>query len=766
VTLSEKIENVLWKSVILLLVMAVPALASCQKPSAPPPAPRPSAPPPAPRPSAPAAPRPSAPAARPNTSAQRPTAPARPAAQTRPGTTAQRPGTVPTKTPARSKPTVGNKPTVPTKSSGGPKPGTNRAGPGTKTTGPVNRPSAVKQVALRSGGTAQLRSNGQVRSIDKNGMHIEHNLHGGRTVVSEHNGKRIVTNGKQGGYVQHAYVNRGGHSYYARTSYAHGAFRSGVYRGYSYGGHVYYGYQPGFYYHPAFYAWGYNPWPGPVYWGVGAWGWAGAPWYGYYGFTPYASYAGPAFWLTDYLIAANLQAAYAAQAESPAGGVLPGIQVAANQPWNDTGTQLIQRQTYTITASGVANYGPGNVSPAGIGPTGCLPNPVAPGLSCASLVGKIGPSGIPFYVGPTNTFVAPVSGELYLSMNDNYFADNSGAWQVSISPAGGSAVVAGGMPMRIVENENSSVYASDFVGDSPVWAFNGMQGTGQFGTGLQPMTVEKFDGSTIIVRRRDTSGNWRGSALYVGQIQGNIITGQVTYFNPNGATRNGGWHGRIDSWALPAGGDASAVSVAATGSDPVVLTPEAKEAIAGEVKAQLRAEQDAATQPAAPAGQRTAQRNNELPPALDPARRTFVVSADLAVATVPDGQECALTEGDAILRITDTPDKDQKVNVSVSATKKTDCAAGKMVAVSVDDLQEMRNHFQEQLDDGMKAMAAKQGTGGMPRAPDTTTVASSLPTPPADKTAVKDLQDQQAAADQTEAEVRQETAGASVGGEQ
>jgi hypothetical protein len=131
-----------------------------------------------------------------------------------------------------------------------------------------------------------------------------------------------------------------------------------------------------------------------------------------------------------------------------------------------------------------------------------------------------------------------------------------------------------------------------------------------------------------------------------------------------------------------------------------------------------------------------------------------VVASDLAV--VGDGQECQLTSGDVITRITDTPDDDNKVTVSVSAGKKADCAAGKQVAVSVDDLQEMQNHFQEQLDSGMKDLASKQGTGGLPKAPDTSTVASDVPPPPPDASAEKTLQDQQAAADQTEAQVVKE----------
>lgn len=397
-----------------------------------------------------------------------------------------------------------------------------------------------RQVSLRGGGTASIRPNGQIRSINRNGMHIEHGLNGSRRIESTHNGAHIVTTGRGSGYVQRAYVTRGGHSYVSRTTIINHRAYTGVYRSYSYRGHGYYGYHPAFYYGRAYYGWAYNPWAAPVYYG---WGWGGAPWYGFYGayFAPYPVYPSAAFWLTDYLIAANLQAAYAAQAAANAGAAANGT--AAN------GAAADQSQD---------------------------------------------------------------------NANNNAPADNSGS---------------------------------------------------------------------------------------------------------------------------------------------VALSPEVKAAIAEEVKAQLAAEQ-AAAQPASSGGQPPATQasaapaSDEVPPALDPARRTFVVASDLAV--VGDGQECQLTSGDVITRLTDTPDDDNKVTVSVSAGKKADCAAGKQVAVSVDDLQEMQNHFQEQLDSGMKDLASKQGTGGLPKAPDTSTTASDVPPPPPDTSAEKTLQDQQAAADQTEAQVVKE----------
>jgi hypothetical protein len=401
-------------------------------------------------------------------------------------------------------------------------------------------PAGTRNVSLKGGGSASIRKNGSVRSIDRGGMHIERGVHGGRTTVTERNGARIVTRG-HGGYVQRAYLTRGGHAYYSRTFYAGGRYHVGLYRGYGWGGRTYFGYYPGVWYHPGFYGWGFHPWGAPVFWGVGAWGWGGAPWWGFYGgwWNPYPSYAAPYFWLTDYLLAQSLQAAYAARAEA-----------------------------------------------------------------------------------------------------------------------------------------NADAVAADAAA---------------------------------------------------------------------GAGDNGG------------GGDGGDAAPAA--SSGVTLTPEVKDAIAQEVKAQLAAQQaQAATQGGAAAGAAPAptDASNTPPPALDPAQRTFVVDSD--VTAVANGQECGLTAGDVVTRLTDTPDADQTVNASVSATKKGDCASGQTVAVKVDDLQEMYNHFQEQLTNGLGDLAKKQGTGGMPAAPDVATQASAVPPPAPDTSVAKTLQDQQAQADSTEAQVKQEAA--------
>jgi hypothetical protein len=104
-----------------------------------------------------------------------------------------------------------------------------------------------------------------------------------------------------------------GHEYASRSYYYNGASYNYYYGNYYYHGLYVNPYYPSYYYAPAYYGWAYNPWVAPVPY---AWGWGGNPWYGYYGayFTPYPVYPSAAFWLTDYIVAASLQAAYNAQA--------------------------------------------------------------------------------------------------------------------------------------------------------------------------------------------------------------------------------------------------------------------------------------------------------------------------------------------------------------------------------------------------------------------------------------------------------------------
>lgn len=404
----------------------------------------------------------------------------------------------------------------------------------TATTTPSTRfvaGSPTHTVSLGNGGTATVSPDGKVRSIQASGVTINHGLQGQRQIVTERNGQRLVSTGPNQGYSQRAYVTRNGQTYVQRTYVVNNATYTRVYSSYTYSGVTYYNYVPVAYYHPAFYGWVYNPWPGPVYY---RWGWYGAPWYASYGYyyAPYPAYPVASLWLTDFLLAENLRLAYEAQANAAA-----------------------QAQSY-----------------------------------------------------------APANARSYAPSNSQSYAPASQAAQ------GGS----------------------------------------------------------------------------------------------------------------------------------VVLTPEVKQAIAEEVKAELAAEQAAAASPQ-PTGSLSGP-----PPALDPVRRVFVVASNVSAAA-DSGQECTLTSGDIITRVTDTPNKDQRVTVLVTSSKRRDCSAGLMLSVPVQELQEMHNHFREQIDSGLKILADSQGKGDIPAAPDTRTVGGEIPQPPPDVGIQAKLVAQQAEADRMEAEVNKRT---------
>jgi hypothetical protein len=185
-----------------------------------------------------------------------------------------------------------------------------------------------------------------------------------------------------------------------------------------------------------------------------------------------------------------------------------------------------------------------------------------------------------------------------------------------------------------------------------------------------------------------------------------------------------------------------------------VMTPEVKDMIAEEVKAQLAADKAAAA--AQGSGAASAGGGDEVPPSLDPKRRIFLVSASVAPA-LGDGT-CALTAGDVIKRTEDTPDANNTVAVVVLASKKEDCDIGSTPRVATSDLEEMHDQFRQQLEDGLKSLGENQGKGGIPEGPAPTTkpVPEGQATP--DPNVAEDLKAADQAADAAEQEVQAATA--------
>jgi hypothetical protein len=103
--------------------------------------------------------------------------------------------------------------------------------------------------------------------------------------------------------------------------------------------------------------------------------------------------------------------------------------------WTDTGINVRAGQTLTFDADGEIRLSEGRTDlarPSGSTSgrrAGESPIPNAP---AGGLIARIG-NGSPTYVGDRRALRAPASGRLYLSVNDDYLADNSGQYRVTIN---------------------------------------------------------------------------------------------------------------------------------------------------------------------------------------------------------------------------------------------------------------------------------------------------------------------------------------------
>jgi hypothetical protein len=109
------------------------------------------------------------------------------------------------------------------------------------------------------------------------------------------------------------------------------------------------------------------------------------------------------------------------------------VVVSADVPWNDAGIEVRGGQSLYFSATGRVNWGPGRRDGAA-GERNSPRNPTRPipGRPGASLIGRIGDQD-PFFIGDDR---GPVrirqSGRLYLGINDDYLADNSGNLRVTV----------------------------------------------------------------------------------------------------------------------------------------------------------------------------------------------------------------------------------------------------------------------------------------------------------------------------------------------
>lgn len=196
----------------------------------------------------------------------------------------------------------------------------NQAGPNNAPHNPAiaTPPSrGSRENIARNGSAVRVRPNGRVSDVHdvRRGMDVHQGMNGGRSIIVDRpdHSRTFFALGRPG-YVARPYSFHG-HDFDRRTYVYHGHTYDHFYRGYRFHGLGLHVYAPSFYFGHAYYGWAFNPWASPIRY---RWGWMGNPWNRYYGyyFSPYPVYPSAAFWLTDYLISTNLQAAYAAHQEA------------------------------------------------------------------------------------------------------------------------------------------------------------------------------------------------------------------------------------------------------------------------------------------------------------------------------------------------------------------------------------------------------------------------------------------------------------------
>lgn len=104
------------------------------------------------------------------------------------------------------------------------------------------------------------------------------------------------------------------------------------------------------------------------------------------------------------------------------------VAVSAQYPWIDSGLIVRKGDRLTFRAEGTIRWGDRANHVAGPGGYGAKAGKVGAG----GLIGRVGFSGKPFPIGNSAIISMPKDGKLFLGINDFVFADNSGAFSVTI----------------------------------------------------------------------------------------------------------------------------------------------------------------------------------------------------------------------------------------------------------------------------------------------------------------------------------------------
>ena len=108
------------------------------------------------------------------------------------------------------------------------------------------------------------------------------------------------------------------------------------------------------------------------------------------------------------------------------------IRVDANQPWTDTGMDVRSGDRIQFNASGQVSYAPGQAVAASGARAGRNDQYPVPTMGPGGVIARVGDSA-PFPIGAgARQLTMPANGRLYLGINDDVHADNSGSFQVAV----------------------------------------------------------------------------------------------------------------------------------------------------------------------------------------------------------------------------------------------------------------------------------------------------------------------------------------------
>jgi hypothetical protein len=193
--------------------------------------------------------------------------------------------------------------------------------------------------------------------------------------------------------------------------------------------------------------------------------------------------------------------------------------------------------------------------------------------------------------------------------------------------------------------------------------------------------------------------------------------------------------------------NANAQALAAPPTDAAPMTPQVKTLITGEVQRQIALENAEAQSGAQTEASSSVERDF-----TDNVPHIFVAGNDLDVID-NGGSECSITEGDAF-RLIEPPAAEAKTAKLVVLASKGgyECKIASVVAVGIDDLQEMQNHMRETIDAGLEAMRNNKALPTPPASASGPPVNSAFlaAAPPPDPNAATEINQQLQGSDQAE----------------